>query len=165
MLQLCSESLGQTSLGRADGRWKRSPPKMEDKKKKADLPSHPPAFSRASLALQEAISTPWSVLLPYFWLPLTDLGACQTGWWPTAHCTVTFAICKQKGLYFSWGQGELRMCGKEKWNAVEEKTPLRSLQGAGVIHLPLLVVSGHLCPQLPSCLWRRKKHSTHISLF
>ena len=63
-------------------------------------------------------------------------------------------------MYFSWGQGELRIHDKEKWNAAEEKTPMQALWGAGGIHLPLPVVSGNSLPTA-STISLKEKETRH----
>lgn len=61
------------------GDEKEAPQKWKTRRRKLICKATLQHSPGASLALQEAISTPWSVLLPYFWLPRTDLGAYQTG--------------------------------------------------------------------------------------
>ena len=76
---------------------------MEDKKKKADLPSHPPV-SRASLALQEAISTPWSVTALFLASPHRP--GCLSDWM-MAHSSLHCHIChlQTEGTVFQLGTG------------------------------------------------------------
>lgn len=67
--------------------------------------------------------------------------------WVAAHSSLRchFAPAQPEvSLFHPERGGELRISGKGKWNALEEKTPLQTLCRAGVIHLPLLLVGEQL---------------------
>lgn len=82
---------------------------MEDKRKKTDLQASPPESSWASLALQEATSTPRLAFPPQLFLASPHRPGCPSDW-ITAHCSLHCHICRlqTEGSVFQLRRGRTR---------------------------------------------------------
>ena len=108
-LQCCTCALNHResiALGRGmrDEKKIEKPQRMGDKKKA--ICKVPSGVSRASLALQEATSTPWRALQPEAFLASTHRAGCLAGW-ITAHSSLHCHIChlQTEGSVFWPGTG------------------------------------------------------------